>query len=92
MTHRLDTLISKFVRDRSGKIVLWQTPNIPLIFWFVCVVISYVVPAGARIDISSLGTAFLFVWAYMEITGGASYFRRALGFVIFCTIVVRFFL
>jgi uncharacterized protein (DUF697 family) len=82
----------KFIIDQNNKFVVWQTPNLPLVGWLLCLVISRLVPAGSvKAGFVDLSTAFLFTWAYLEITKGASYFRRALGVVIMVTILIGFF-
>ena len=93
MVDSIKSGVSKFIRDRHGKVAVWQTPNVPLVGWLSCLVIVHLVPSGSfKSGISSLGTAFLFTWAYMEITGGASYFRRVLGSVVLVSVLVGFFL
>jgi len=84
-------IVTKFIRDRNGKIVLWQIPNLPLIGWFVCLVISHLISAGViRAGFASLSTAFLFTWAYLEIKEGASYLRRVLGAVVLASVLMSF--
>jgi hypothetical protein len=71
---------------------LWQVPNLPIIGWFSCLVISHFISAGVmKAGFASLSTAFLFTWAYLEITEGASYFRRALGGVVLVSVLMSFF-
>jgi hypothetical protein len=54
-------------------------------------VISHLIPAGVmKAGFASLSAAFLFTWAYLEITEGASYFRRALGAVVLASVLMSF--
>jgi hypothetical protein len=88
---QIKQIVANFIRDRNGNITLWQTPNIPIIGWFVCLVSSHFIPAGVmKAGFASLSTAFLFTWAYLEITGGASYFRRVLGAVVLASVLMSF--
>ncbi|HLU07940.1 MAG TPA: hypothetical protein VKZ91_15380 [Woeseiaceae bacterium] len=69
-----------FITDRNGKIVIAQPPNIPIIGWFLLLLGSWWVTAepwhGAMAFFSA---AFLFTWAWMELTQGASPIRRVFG-------------
>lgn len=85
-------LLHKSIRDKNGRIVIWQRPNLPVISWFLCVVAAHVFhSAPLHTGFSSLGSAFLFAWAYLEIVQGASYFRRFLGFVVVVAITMHYF-
>ncbi len=78
----------RFFKDKAGKYKLWQRPNVPLSAWFFFMLISRFVPMAHIQSLSQfLSTAFLFTWAYLEITSGASYFRRLLGLVIIAGII-----
>lgn len=73
----------KFFKDKDGKIVIWQSPNLPLIGWVVFRVLSVVthdkeISAG----MSHLATLLLFTWAYLEAKDGVNTFRRLLGIVV----------
>lgn len=75
--------LRKFFQDKEGKVVIAQFPNFPLVGWFVCKLISmFETSDSVRAGFSTLGGAFLFLWAYLEITTGVSYFRRFLGVVV----------
>jgi hypothetical protein len=79
----------KFWKDGKGKITVWQTPNLPLIGWFVFMIVAKILDSGAtKNSLQFLSTAFLFTWAYLEITSGVSYFRRLLGLVILAGIIL----
>jgi hypothetical protein len=75
-------------RDKRGKIVIYQNPNIWLIAWAVLAFISMVVPRGKTSDIVWwASTIVLAFWALLELFRGVNYFRRALGaFILLITI------
>jgi hypothetical protein len=75
-------LWDKIWRDRDGKIVIWQTPNIWLIIWAVLTFISLFLHGGAGTVASVVADIFLGIWAVLELLKGVNYFRRGLGLVI----------
>ncbi|QQS19876.1 hypothetical protein IPL85_00190 [Candidatus Saccharibacteria bacterium] len=80
-----------FFKDIKGNIVLWQWPNIPLYGWIAFKVLSMLVPAGhLRVGMEQLSSAFLFTWAYLEITNGVNYFRRLLGVIVMGGLIISF--
>jgi len=69
-----------FFRDREGRIVIAQTPNLPLIGWAILWLAAFLAPPGPWERLCWLfGFGFLFTWAYLELTDGANPFRRCLG-------------
>ncbi|MCE5291211.1 MAG: hypothetical protein LLG14_18515 [Nocardiaceae bacterium] len=84
-------LLDKIFRDQSGRIVLWQWPSIPLICWGLLKVAALVSGGHLQSAFSSASTAFLFVWAYLELAQGVNYFRRALGAIVLLAIGISFF-
>jgi hypothetical protein len=73
--------------DRStGRIVVWQWPNIPLWIWIASTVVGLVVSAGW---ISVVGAVALAVWAVLEVWKGVNPFRRGLGAVVLLGQLVR---
>lgn len=85
-------LANKVFRDKNNKIVLWQFPNLPLVGWFIFLVLAQVVSSDTlRTGFAQLSSGFLFVWAYLEITQGVTYLRRALGGVVLLLILVGAF-
>ncbi|HEY0964941.1 MAG TPA: hypothetical protein VGE13_00495 [Candidatus Saccharimonadales bacterium] len=81
-----------FICDKHGRAVIWQKPNLPIIGWFAFMVVSHLLGPGAlRSGLELLSAAFLFTWAYLEITQGASPFRRVLGAVVFVIVIIGFF-
>ena len=76
--------------DGHGKVVLWQFPNFPIIAWFICDIIARETHANpAHAGFQLLAEAFLFIWAYLEITEGTSNIRRFLGTVIMVVLLMR---
>ncbi|HSX15518.1 MAG TPA: hypothetical protein VLF40_01890 [Candidatus Saccharimonadales bacterium] len=74
---------ARFFQDGTGKLVLWQTPNVPLLGWALFTLFTHLLPTGnwqAFAGYASFG--FIFTWSWLEITSGASYFRRTLGVVV----------
>lgn len=78
-----------FVTDDQGRVVIAQPPNGPLIGWLV------LWPASALVALPSVhnflaffSAAFLFTWAYLELTQGVNYFRRTLGAIVMIYMVV----
>jgi len=79
-------------RDKDGKVVIAQAPNIPILGWAACAVASRLLDDGiVATGVSELGRAFLFTWAYLEITAGVNLFRRGLGAVMLAAVIVGFF-
>ena len=76
------TDLPSFFKDKQGHIVIWQMPNLPIIGWAVFLLASKFVEGQTQTILSYVSTAFLLVWACMEIISGASYFRRLLGVVV----------
>ncbi len=68
---------------RPEKLILWQTPNLPIIIWFLATVLGKFIEHGRLHEILAV-VAFgaIFTWAWLEIFQGVNYFRRALGLTI----------
>jgi hypothetical protein len=81
-------MLNKIFRDKQGKIVIIQFPNIPLAVWIVGLLLVKVLPSGGFSEfcrhISTLG---LIVWGIIEILYGVNYFRRLLGAAIIISTV-----
>lgn len=76
------TLFDRTFRDSSGKIVIAQPPNLPLLVGLAATLLQLVLPSGnlqAGVDLVGFGA--LFTWAWLELFEGVNYFRRALGLV-----------
>lgn len=67
-------------RDRTtGKIVIAQLPNIPLIAWLVATALALVTTGLAHTILGHTATLALVVWAGDELLRGVNPFRRMLG-------------
>jgi hypothetical protein len=75
--------IKEFCQDKDGKIVLAQTPNIPIYIWGAATILGKVVNEGRLSTLAeTVGFAFICIWAWLEITQGSSNFRRVLGIIV----------
>lgn len=84
--------LDKFWKNKDGNLVIWQKPNLPLIGWFVFMIVAKLLPTGPmKNGTQFLSTALIFTWAYLEITKGDSYFRRVLGAVVLLITVLSHF-
>ena len=77
-------MIARFVdwmfRDRAtGKIVIGQFPNIPLILWLVATLLSAVTSGTASDALGYAATLALVVWAGDELIRGVNPFRQIAG-------------
>jgi hypothetical protein len=78
----------RFWRDADGKVVVVQVPNAPLVGWLLFAGLSWI-PGTEwwKNGTSYTSSAFLFVWAYLELAHGASYFRRLLGLAVLAALI-----
>jgi len=83
-------LIKKIFYNDQGKLVVAQFPNLPIMLAFLFIVLGWinVFNSSTQLVFSNLATSFLVVWAYLEITSGVNYFRRALGVAVLIYIIV----
>lgn len=76
--------IKKFFTNSKGKIVVFQAPNLPIIAWFVFLLLSKMLTThNWQLWAGYISTVSLLLWAVLEIGWGASYFRRTLGLAVF---------
>ena len=76
-------MLDKIFRDRDGKVVLAQMPNLPLIVWIVASLLRLIFTTGkVNIGLEAIAFGSLFTWAWEELFQGVNYFRRALGFLV----------
>jgi len=74
--------MAKKIKSKQNYIYA-QTPNLPLIVWFVSFVLGIFFAFGffgRFLDLVSFGA--IFTWAWLEIFDGANNFRRGLGIVV----------
>lgn len=79
---------NKIWRDKHGRIVIWQTPNVPLIVWAILTFLSLLVNGGLANAFYWLGSAALIIWSLLELFKGVNYFRRALGLLVLIMAVI----
>lgn len=85
-------VIKSFFRDKNGKTVVWQWPNLPLFSWLVFKLLSLIIATESlQNGFRSISTASLFVWSYLEISDGATMFRRSVGILVFAMIIFGYF-
>jgi hypothetical protein len=83
-----NTFFNQVFRDRHGKIVMAQMPNLPLIVWIVASLLKLIVTTGkinTGLDLIAFGS--LFTWAWGELFQGVNYFRRTLGLIVLIGLV-----
>jgi hypothetical protein len=79
-----------FFKDKQGRIVLFQMPNAPLICWFILVILNFFWNNNQpKVDyiLQMLRFGFIFTWAWLELTSGVNYFRRALGLLVLIIVI-----
>jgi hypothetical protein len=76
-------------RDRAtGKIVIGQFPNLPLIGWLVATVLAAVTSGQVSMLAGYAATVALVVWAGDELLRGVNPFRRILGAAVLGWVIV----
>ena len=81
-----------FFKDTNGNIVLWQLPNAPLWGWLLFKVLPLLTSSEQlRYGLQQISMAFIFTWAYLEMSDGVNYFRRLLGLIVLAAIVMSYF-
>ena len=84
---------SKFLQNsffsKEGKLVIIQCPNLPLLLWFITMIISNLLKEGEVKSVFSwISLASLIIWSILEIIFGVNYFRRCLGLLILAMIII----
>jgi hypothetical protein len=79
-------------KNSDGKIVIWQSPNLPLLGWGLARIIAMLLEDGTvKTGFSHLATAFIFTWAYLEIRSGVNIFRKLLGTIVLVLAILSIF-
>lgn len=92
MSKQQTTLFDKIFRNKTGKIVIFQVPNVPLAVWLACAVLQRFATEGkAHTGLQLLGQAALATWAYLEIRNGDNLFRRIFGGIVMIALLISFF-
>lgn len=83
------TFLEKCYKDKNGKVIIGQSPNVPIIVWGVSRIILLVLEKNttAYTTVSHIAFGSLFTWAWLELFSGANYFRRAAGIVVLLVII-----
>ncbi len=82
--------VDRLWKDKNGKQALVEKPNIPLIGWFVFMILGRLLPVGSLRNVSEIiSFGFIFTWAWLEIYSGKSYARRLLGAVVLIVIILK---
>ena len=87
-TRQRRSLAARFFRNpKTGDVVVFQMPNIPLALFLYATVMRRVLhlTGGLGAVVSIVGGVGLAVWAVLEIARGESPFRRVLGAVVLAT-------
>jgi len=78
-----------FFKYKDGKWAIVAFPNVLLAAWIAIIILTKFIPENnLHLSLSLLGSAVLFVWAYLELTDGTSYFRRVLGVAILLAVII----
>jgi hypothetical protein len=77
-------MIQKFFTDKTGKIVIGQKPNLPIIVWVLASILKRLIGTTHSFYsyIDMIGFLAIIIWALLEIFQGNSPFRRMLGLVV----------
>ncbi len=82
----------RLFKDKHGKVVVTQSPNAPIIGWAMCaILVRFLADGSLKNGIGWLGAAFLFTWAYLEISDGSTLARRLLGVIVMLGLLVGHF-
>ncbi len=85
--------VKEFCSDKSGRLVLAQKPNLPILGWAVFKLASMPVSnQPVKTGLETIATFFIFTWAYLELFDGDSNFRRLLGGLIIALLVLNLFI
>ncbi len=90
MVVRVGSALGWLVRDRqTGRIVIVQFPNIPLVVWIIATALRWLVHGNMDTALGVIAALALVVWAGDEIVRGANPWRRFLGAVVLGGLIVR---
>jgi hypothetical protein len=86
------SVVDWLFRDRrTGRIVVGQLPNLPLLVWIVASALVWFADPGGRwrTVLRATGTIALVVWAADEIARGVNPWRRLLGAGVLAVVIGR---
>jgi hypothetical protein len=79
----------KFWKDKYGRTVVWQRPNLLIIVWAITAFFALFLELGTVERIFYyISYTLLMIWALLEIFQGANYFRRLLGISVLLLVIV----
>lgn len=84
-------LWDKFWKDKHGRVVVWQMPNVFLIGWVVLTLASLFTNGNLATGLWWAALAVLAIWSLLEIFKGVNYLRRLLGLIVLAVIVAAIF-
>jgi hypothetical protein len=76
------SFIDKCIKDKDGKVVLGQKPNLPIIVWFITLVINQFANGRLYTVADLIGFGALFTWGWLELFDGVNYLRRVFGLLV----------
>jgi hypothetical protein len=78
-----NSFFDKTFRDREGKIVIAQMPNLPIIVWISASLLGLIFTTGKiNTGLNLVAFGSLFTWAWEELFQGVNYFRKTLGLIV----------
>lgn len=84
--------IKAFFQDKNKQTVIYQSPNELILLWFVLYFVSSLMWEGAIKNLLSiLALMSLVAWSFLELTLGASGFRRFLGAIVLLLAIYQSF-
>ena len=93
MSYKPKNFFDKVYRDKNGKVVIAQSPNIPIYGAILFAVLSQIFTKGKlNVGFESLQYAFIFTWAYLEFRYPDAIIRRVLGILVLLLIGFSYFL
>jgi hypothetical protein len=85
------SLFQKTFYDNTGKLVLAQSPNLPIIVWaFSNIALVFIGKSNSSLVqmLNTINTGSLFTWGWLELFSGVNYFRRVLGLIVLISLIV----
>ncbi|MEO8785409.1 MAG: hypothetical protein ABI221_03925 [Candidatus Saccharimonadales bacterium] len=92
MSLKLQSFFSGLLKDKKGRVVIWQAPNLPIWGWAIFTALGLLLKHGQwHTGSQNLAQLWLFTWAYLELKSGDSPFRRILGAIFMAHIILALF-
>lgn len=80
---RKETFFDKFWKDKYGRVVIVQKPNLFIITWVFAAFLSLLLPSGFTGKVfAAVAFVSIVIWAILEMIRGVNYFRRLLGIAV----------